>query len=101
MEVTVRENYTYPKISLSRGVVLFQSTFHLVFVIIGVLFLYWSRDVDARCLVFSYRICDYFMKKSCSMSLDCQYVHRRFFVLLGVIQGDQTGRLVSYVYFVI
>ena len=26
----VRKNYTYPKISLSRGVVLSQGTFHLV-----------------------------------------------------------------------
>jgi len=30
VEVRIRENHTYPKISLSRGVVLSQSTFHLV-----------------------------------------------------------------------
>jgi len=34
VEVTIRESYTYPKISLLRGVVLSQSTFHLVVVVL-------------------------------------------------------------------
>jgi len=33
VEVTVRENYTYPKISLSRGVVLSQITFQLLYLL--------------------------------------------------------------------